>query len=241
MLDDILFRIALAPSALLFWCRYIAWPLAVVAVIGLIYFRLTPHPERRRKVVVVRRILIGAGAVLATSMAVAYLLIPKSDPQVFVIWYGAAIGSIPILMPAGMAVAVILSMRPSRPQFPTIDQANSLARQATVLLQQGLRVADAHAYYCGMGLEWMNGTFVFDAVQDGEIAAPDQVTLHGQRRRQFLDPDKFCEWLAEELVKHPRGPTSEISYWRLKCQVDEFKGNLLDHQCDRHTGEFPPC
>jgi hypothetical protein len=184
MLDDIIFRIALAPSALLFWCRYIAWPLAVVAVIGLIYFRLTPHPERRR--------MVGCGA---------------KDPGWS--WSGA--------------------------------QANSLARQATVLLQQGLRVADSHAYFCGMGLEWMNGTFVFDAVQDGEIVAPDQVALHGQRRRQFLDPDKFCEWLAEELVKHPRGPTSEISYWRLKCQVDEFKGNLLDQQCDRHTGEFPPC
>jgi hypothetical protein len=69
----------------------------------------------------------------------------------------------------------------------------------------------------------MNGTFIYDAVQDGELASPGQVALHGERRRQFQDPAGFCSWLAEELLKHPPGPTSELSYWRLKRHVDAFE------------------
>jgi hypothetical protein len=127
------------------------------------------------------------------------------------------------LLPVALVVGLALTARSRTQGRPTADQALALARQATDLLQQGLRVADCHAYYCGMGLEWMNGTFVYDAVQDGELAPPDQVALHGERRRQFEDPAKFCRWLANELLKHPPGPTSEISYWRLKAHVDAFE------------------
>ena len=100
MSDEVLFRIALAPSAAFIWCRYIVWPFAVISMIGLVYLRLRPHPLYLHKATVLQRSLVAAGALLLVSLAVAYLLIPKTDPQVFILWYGAAVGSTPILVPA---------------------------------------------------------------------------------------------------------------------------------------------
>ena len=105
-----------------------------------------------------------------------------------------------------------------------------MARETTDLLQQGLRVADSHAYYCGMGIEWVDGDFVYDAVQDGEMAASDHPALHGDRRREFRDAPEFFQWLAEEMLKHPPGPTSEISHWRVKSHVGAFKRSLSPRQ-----------
>lgn len=129
---------------------------------------------------------------------------------------------------AVLAGAVVLGLRSKTRHVLTLDEARALAHEATDLLQRGLRVADTHAYYCGMGLAWVDGTFIYDAVQDGELASSDQVMFHGSRRRQFQGPEQFCEWLAAELLKHPPGPTSEISYWRLKSHVDAFKRSLVD-------------
>ena len=100
MSDETLFRIALAPSALVIWGRTVAWPLSALAMIGWIYTRNKLKAERLRQATLVRGVLIAAGALLLVSLAPAYLLIPKSDPQAFVIWYGAMVGSIPVVIPA---------------------------------------------------------------------------------------------------------------------------------------------
>jgi len=125
-----------------------------------------------------------------------------------------------------MLGAVAWILRSTSRQAPTLDEATELARETADLLPQGLRVADSHAYYCGMGIEWADGSFIYDAVQDGEIATSDQTALHGDRRREFLDATEFRKWLAEEMLKYPPGPTSEISYWRVRSHVAAFKRNL---------------
>jgi len=78
-------------------------------MIALVYWRLRPTSVHLHNAVILRRGLVSAGAVLLVSLVLAYLLIPKSDPQVYVIWYGAVVGSIPVLLPA--IVACFLRVR----------------------------------------------------------------------------------------------------------------------------------
>ena len=146
---------------------------------------------------------------------------------------GAILGSLVLLG----EVAWIL--RSTSRRAPTPDQATELARETADLLQQGLRVADSHAYYCGMGIEWADGLFVYDAVQDGDIASSNETALHSDRRREFRDPAEFRRWLAEEMLKHPPGPTSEISYWRVRSHVDAFKRSLLPNCSPRMRAAYP--
>jgi len=103
MFDEILFRIALAPSAFLIWARYVVWPLATVTVLGVGYFRLAPQVERRAAAVLARGSMMLVGLLLVVSLALAYFLVPKTDPHEIVFWYGAVLGSIPVLVPTLIA------------------------------------------------------------------------------------------------------------------------------------------
>ena len=92
------------------------WPLAAVTMLGLAYSRLAPQAEHRGALRRARKAMMAVGLLLIASLALGYLLIPRSDPQGFVSWYGAALGSIPVLVPSLVACCL-----PSRPEVRESD------------------------------------------------------------------------------------------------------------------------
>ena len=55
--------------------------------------------------------MVGIAVLLSISLAVAYFMIPETDRQLGVFWYGSLLGSLPVLLPS--IAAFFLS--PKRP------------------------------------------------------------------------------------------------------------------------------
>ena len=111
MPEEILFRVALAPSALFISVRYIAWPLAVVGLSMLIFFRIRPDPAWAPRVLLIQRVMLGVAVLLSLSLMLAYFMIPEHNKQFAVFWFGALLGSLPVLIPSALA----LFLGPVRP------------------------------------------------------------------------------------------------------------------------------
>lgn len=66
-------------------------------------------------------------------------------------------------------------------------------------LEQGLIIANFHAYYCGMGLCFQEGAFLYGEVHDGEFSDREWHRRHGTPttvRLEFTDRAAFIDWLA---------------------------------------------
>ncbi|MGE5452084.1 MAG: hypothetical protein ACM3VZ_09625 [Acidobacteriota bacterium] len=107
MTEELLFRIALAPTAFFIWARYVTWPLFIIGAAALIFFRVRPVAIPIKKLVFVQRSMVAVAVLLSISLVAAYFMIPDTDRQLGVFWFGALLGSLPVLIPA--AVAVFLS------------------------------------------------------------------------------------------------------------------------------------
>jgi hypothetical protein len=44
--------------------------------------------------------MVGVVVLLSISLAVAYFMIPETDRQLGVFWYGSLLGSLPVLLPS---------------------------------------------------------------------------------------------------------------------------------------------
>lgn len=71
-----------------------------MTVLGLGYCLREPQAHRSDAAVVARQSMMLVGLLLVISLALAYFLVPKSDPQPVVIWCVAVMGSMPVLVPA---------------------------------------------------------------------------------------------------------------------------------------------
>lgn len=111
MSEESLFRIALAPVALFIWARYVTWPFFIVGVSVLIFRKIKPEPRWVAVLVVMQRSMIGCAALLCISLIVSYFMIPAHDKQLGVFWYGALLGSLPVLLPS--AIALLLGAIPT--------------------------------------------------------------------------------------------------------------------------------
>lgn len=84
----------------------------------------------------------------------------------------------------------------------TAKAGRQLAEAVCVLLERGLTIGNTHRDYCGMGLCFTHGKYIFDEVHDGRIAPAEEssgaplATL--SRRREFADRGQFVEWLAAQ-------------------------------------------
>lgn len=120
MAEDTLFRIALAPSAFFIWARYVSWPLVIIGLSMLIFFRIKPDPAWTARLALIQRTMLGLAVLLGLSLMLAYFMIPDHDKQIGVFWLGALLGSLPVLIPA--AVAIFLSPMPRKLGVDRNDQ-----------------------------------------------------------------------------------------------------------------------
>ncbi len=84
----------------------------------------------------------------------------------------------------------------------TAKAGRQLAEAVCALLERGLTIGNAHRDYCGMGLCFAHGKYIFDEVHDGRIAPAEENSgtppAAASRRREFADRGQFVEWLAEQ-------------------------------------------
>lgn len=114
MADDTLFRIALAPSALFIWARYVAWPLVIIGLSMLVFFKFKPDPAWTATLALIQRAMVGLAVLLGLSLMLAYFVIPEHDKQVGVFWFGALLGSLPVLIPSALALFLSPTPKESR-------------------------------------------------------------------------------------------------------------------------------
>jgi hypothetical protein len=75
----------------------------------------------------------------------------------------------------------------------------ALAGQVATRLEQGKTLAYDHPEYCGMGLQFVDGMFVYAEVQDGRLPLPRNLQggpMAGMEHAMFATRDAFIAWLA---------------------------------------------
>ncbi len=107
-------------------------------------------------------------------------------------------------------------MSEAKLEMSTNDQSPSslpvgeaLAGELADLLVRGLRIAEGHRDYGGMGLCYHGGVFLYSHVHDGELL-PLGVPLYqsasaAAERRSFADKAAFVEWLSAQTDRSLAG------------------------------------
>ncbi len=114
MADETLFRIAMAPPAFLIEARYIAWPFYATGLSMLVYFKIKPDSAWTARLTLIQRTMVGLAVLLGISLILAYFVIPEHDKQVGVFWFGALLGSLPVLIPSTLALFLSPTPKNSR-------------------------------------------------------------------------------------------------------------------------------
>lgn len=99
------------------------------------------------------------------------------------------------------------------------------------LLQRGLIVAYRHRDWCGMGLRYAEGVFVYGAVNDGELLMSSEaahLNLTGQDRKEFRDTASFVQWLSLQ--------TGQSLGVKVPCDQHLTRRRLIDaiEFCSKH-------
>lgn len=110
-----------------------------------------------------------------------------------------------------------------------------LANQIAEYLEGGLILAFRHKEYCGVGLRFAEGRYVYGHVADGDLPTPTEFAEWGwssYERREFLDRASFVSWLATETTNSLAGDGNQ----RLT------RGRLVDAArfCSQHPKEQWP-
>jgi hypothetical protein len=90
-----------------------------------------------------------------------------------------------------------------------------LANKVADALERGQSVVYGHADYCGTGLRYVDGHYVYDDVWDGELACLRQQPPSYERALAvFPDRAGFVSWLAEQCDQSLSGRDRKDSlYW----------------------------
>jgi hypothetical protein len=91
----------------------------------------------------------------------------------------------------------------------TLDQApygTALASQVAAALEAGESISYAHKEYCGMGLAFRDGQFIYGELHDADFSPPPEVS-----GAVFRDRQEFVTWRInrerlEEVVRRARTP-----------------------------------
>lgn len=86
----------------------------------------------------------------------------------------------------------------------TVPFGEELAASVADLLQHGLVIAFSHRDWCGAGLRYAEGAFIYGMVSDGELPTPSEVLAwkwSDKERREFADVDSFVQWLSQQTGK----------------------------------------
>jgi len=82
-----------------------------------------------------------------------------------------------------------------------------LAQQIAELLEQGLQICLRHRDFCGMGLRYCEGIFLYGEVRDGELLSQDDYPSMpvAEEREVFTSREAFVSWLAIQTNRSMRG------------------------------------
>lgn len=130
-----------------------------------------------------------------------------------------------VFLICGCALLLALDSKPSKPQKPpSRDSTKKLAREVALLLEHGMRIVDVHRDACGEGLAYIDGTYIFDDVQDGIIDPPGQFYHYNDTRIEFSDKESFIQWLDDRLASRPAhsARTSDINFARVLSFVQSY-------------------
>ena len=76
----------------------------------------------------------------------------------------------------------------------------NLATEVSVALERGLIVTYCHKDYCGVGLRYDKGTFIYDESHDSTVATDEDLLKWQEQpsiqRKTFSSRGSFVEWLA---------------------------------------------
>lgn len=106
-----------------------------------------------------------------------------------------------------------------RPALPTEPYGASLARAVAGALRRGVAIAHQHHDYCGMGLVFEGGAYLYGSIYDGQM---QEVSARFDSERDFV------AWLAaqtDDALAGTDGPPFErdnqrITRARLAAAVD---------------------
>lgn len=80
---------------------------------------------------------------------------------------------------------------------------NDLATQIATYLEGGLVIAFHHRDYCGVGLRFAEGRYIYAHVTDGELPTPTELAAWGwnsNERQEFTSREAFVSWLASQTT-----------------------------------------
>ncbi|MBK6529176.1 MAG: hypothetical protein IPF99_06195 [Deltaproteobacteria bacterium] len=111
--------------------------------------------------------------------------------------------------------------RPARrPTLPTEPYGVALARAVAGVLRRGVAIAHQHRDYCGMGLVFDDGAYLYGSIYDGQM---QEVAARFDTERDFV------AWLAAQtddaLAGHEAPPferdNQRLTRARLVAAIDE--------------------
>jgi len=106
------------------------------------------------------------------------------------------------------------------------ERARETANALAALLKRGLMIARSNPYYGGMGLAYIEGTFIYAPVNDGYVFSPSEAKICGEvdYRIEFAGEQAFVDWLEEFLVSPTaRGPMNDLDANRIEEAVRIYK------------------
>lgn len=93
----------------------------------------------------------------------------------------------------------------------------ALAEQVATRLEQGVTLAFDHPEYCGMGLQFVDGVYVYAEVQDGRLPLPRNLQggpMANMEHAMFTTRDAFVAWLAAQSDQSLSGATLADEFLR---------------------------
>ncbi len=108
-----------------------------------------------------------------------------------------------------------------------------LAKEISTALERGLIITFCHRDYCGMGLRYHEGVFIYDESHDSTIATDQDLASWREKpssqRITFMSAEPFVSWLASqtdaslsgaELENHWFANNQRLTIQRLKKAVE---------------------
>ncbi len=121
-----------------------------------------------------------------------------------------------------------------------MDRSNAtvgveLATKVAQLLEAGKMLAYGHRDYCGMGLRYAEGSFIYGEVDDGFLLVESEVK-HLQavdsERRLFASRAAFVEWLASQSDESLSGSHLQDAWLRnnQRITIDRLESFVGGHE-----------
>lgn len=100
----------------------------------------------------------------------------------------------------------------------------ALAERVATRLEQGKTLAFDHPEYCGMGLQWVDGIYLYAEVQDGRLPLPHNLQggpMANMEHAMFATREAFIAWLAAQSDQSLSGATLADEFLRNNQRITQ--------------------